>query len=89
MRCSPVAVLAGTSWVVGGGEGSGAGAGVGSSSGAGVLSMAGATAGVATLFSAHCGMSWFVISICGDQGGALGLITGFGATGGGVLCLTR
>lgn len=33
-------------------------------------------------------MSWLVASICGDQGGELGLITGLGATGGGVLCLT-
>ncbi len=29
-----------------------------------------------------------VTSVCEDQGRELGLIIGFGATGGGVLCLT-
>lgn len=81
--------LAGASCVGGREEGSGAGAGVGSSSGAGFASVVGATAGVDKLFSAHCGMSWLVPSVCGDQGGELRLIIGFGATGGGVLCLTR
>lgn len=89
MCCSCVVALAGASWGAGGGEGSGAGAEVGSSSGAGVVSAVGAAAGVDTLFSACRAMSWLVISICGDQGGELGLITGFGATGGGVLCFTR
>lgn len=89
MCCSSVVVLAGASWAAGGGEGSGAGAGADSSSGAAIVSVVGATAGADTLFSACKAMSWLFISICGDHGGELGLITGFGATGGGVLCLTR
>lgn len=77
-------VVTGTSW---GGEGSAAGAGLGSSSAAGVDSAVGATAGVDTLFSACSANPWFVTSICGDQERELGLIAGFGATGGGDLCL--
>lgn len=72
-----------------GGEGSGAGADIGSSSGAGIVSVVGATAGVDKLFSVHWGVSWLAVSNCGDQGGQFGFITGFGATGGGVLCFPR
>lgn len=64
-------------------------AGVDSCSGAGLASVVGAAAGADTLFSACCGISWLLVSGCGDQGRVLGLIAGFGATGGGTLGLTE
>lgn len=89
MRCSSVVVLARVSCGATGAEDSVAGAAAGSSSVEGVVSTVGAVAGVEILFSASRGMSWLTTSICEDHGRELGLMTGFGATGGGFFCLIR